>query len=176
MWILFDERNARRGSIGVIVLTLAAFVFNLLMAWVMPSMAIPMYIVLTILLVAAVYFGVVLVRENPSTFTASVLATMLLYMATWVVGITGFTFTNPEFFIIQVLPLVVAASIFGSVRRPWRYTLSMFIVLLCCSLFVPIILVSFYAGEWMIWFVMLVEGFACICLVAPLNYFIEERG
>ncbi len=171
MWILFEEKRAKQGGNITILLMLLSLVGTLGGEYIHSLFDMLTMTSLLILLIGTIYFTVVLLRENPTTFTASLLAVLVLYLATWVIGMTGWTFANPEFYVLQILPLIVAASIFGSVRRPWRRTLALFIMLTNFSVLVPLITTSYYSNEIMIWGVLMFELIAGIALIAPIEYF-----
>ncbi|MFW9921620.1 MAG: hypothetical protein ACFFED_18610, partial [Candidatus Thorarchaeota archaeon] len=176
VWVLFPPKRAKISTAVIIALIAAVFVDNFLRRE-FPTF--PMYLMmigLTILLLGSLFFSILLIRESPSTFTVSIFVMLLLYMITWVVGSTYWIFENPEFFVLQTIPLVVAAAIFGSIRRPLRHTLSTFIILLMITIDLPLLDVSFRSGEWMIWAYVAVEAFALLCLIAPLNYFLEQAA
>ncbi len=177
IWILLSEKRAKQGSIATVLIVVGVYANNFLEEF----MGIPLYFMmvgLSILLLGSVYFAVVLLRENPSTFSVSLLLVLFLYMGTWVIGATGWTFApeNHQYYIIQVLPLIVAATIFSSVRRPGRSTLAAFIMLFTFTLGFPLFTSSLEVGSWTIMAFVGVEMFTAICLIAPLNYFLDQNA
>jgi hypothetical protein len=175
LWILIPEERARQGTIATILIVVGVYINNFLEKF----FGFPMYFMmigLTILLVGSVYFAIVLLRENPSTFSASLFIVLLLYMGTWVIGATYWTFNNPQYYVVQVIPLIVAATIFSSIRRPWRSTLAAFIMLFSFTIGVPLITTAFAAGSWTILTFVAAEIFTAFCLIAPLNYFLDQAA
>ena len=175
LWILIPEERAKQGSVAVVVIILGVITNNFLEEF----LGFPLYFMmvgLSILLLGALYFAVVLLRENPSTFTASLLIILILYMATWVIGMTGWTFTNPQYYVIQVIPLIVAATVFSSVRRPWRTSLAVFVMLFTFTIGVPILTTAYNAGSWIIFYFVAAEMFTVFCLISPLNYFLDQAA
>jgi len=173
VWILFPTSRAKLGTItttfiviGVVIDNLAGEFFGYTLYFIIigPS----------ILLIASAYLSVVLLRENPSTFSASLLLVLILYMLTWVIATTGWTFAHPQSYILQVLPLIVAATVFSSIRKPWRYTLATFILYFTITLGIPMVMASLRVGSWSIFYYVVIEMFAALCLIAPLDYFLEQ--
>lgn len=177
LWILLSEKRAMQGTIATIIIIAGVYINNFLEEF----MGFPLYFMmvgLSVLLLGSVYFAVVLLRENPSTFSASLLIVLFLYMGTWVIGATGWTFAaeNHQYYIIQVIPLIVAATIFSSIRRPWRTTLAAFLMLFAFTLVLPIITIAYEAASWTILAFVAVEMFTALCLIAPLNFFLDQNA
>ncbi|MDF1540458.1 MAG: hypothetical protein P1Q69_16300 [Candidatus Thorarchaeota archaeon] len=174
MYILYEKKKASIGGNVTLLLMVLSLAGTLAGEFINPVFDILNMASLTILLIGSLVFTVALLRENPTTFSISLFAVLISYLATWVIGIVGWTFANPEYFIIQILPLIVAAAIFGSVRRPWRRTLALLIMLTNFSVLTPLILTSFYSGEVLIWGVLAVGMIAGLALLAPLDYFVLQ--
>lgn len=174
-WVLFRPERAKIGSVLVVIMVTLVFVDNFVRYYFIPTMSMMLAIIpLTILLMGSIVFSLILIRESPSTFTVSIFAMMLLYMATWVLASTAWTFNNPQFYIFQTIPLVVAAAIFSTVRRPLRTTLSAFLLLLMITVNVPLIHASSLTLEWDIVLYVSAQAFVLVCMIAPLNYFIQQ--
>jgi len=177
LWILFTPERAQTGSIIIFALVGLAIADNIIREFLYPELTLMMSIIpLTILLIGSIFFSVVLVRESPSTFTVSIFVMMLLYMLTWVLAASSWTIDNPQFYLFQTIPLVVAVAIFGSVRRPLRITLSLFMVLLMITISIPLIYASTLSGEVVISSVVLTLAIVVLCFIAPLNYFVEQAA
>jgi hypothetical protein len=177
LWILYSEKRAIQGTILSAVLVIGTITNNFLG---LPQFGgYPQYfmmIALSILLIASVSFAIMLIRENPSTFTASLFIVLLLYMATWVIGATYWTFNHPEFYVLQVIPLIVAAAIYSSVRKPWRTTLAVFIMYFSLTIGIPILSGSYNVGSWTIFTFVGIELVTALCLISPLNYFLDQHA
>ncbi|MHA1906948.1 MAG: hypothetical protein ACW98Y_06615 [Candidatus Thorarchaeota archaeon] len=174
MWILYEGKKASRGGNAALLLMIVSLVSSFGAEYVYSSLSMLNMVAISILLVGTLTFTVVLLRENLTAFTGSLFAVLVLYLATWGLAATSWTFDNPEFYILQILPLVVAGSIYGSVRSSWRRTVALFIQLLNFSVLSPLIVVSFESGEPLIWGVLVVEMIAGLALIAPLDYFYEQ--
>jgi hypothetical protein len=175
LWILVSEKRAMQGTMVTVLIIAGVYANNFLEEF----LGLPLYFMmvgLSILLLGALYFALVLLRENPSTFSASLLIVLVLYMATWVIGATYWTFDNPEYYVVQVIPLIVAATVFSSVRRPWRTTLAAFIMLFTFTLGVPLLVNAYTVSSWTIFYFVGVEFFTAFCLIAPLNYFLDQNA
>ncbi len=175
LWVLFSEKRAMQGTIVSTIIVAGVLINDYLEEF----LGFPLYFMmigLSILLIASVYYTVVLLRENPSTFTASLLLVLVLYMATWVIGATYWTFTHPEFYVLQVIPLIVAAAIFSSIRRPWRTTIAIFIVYFTFTIGLPLLSNAYAVGNWTIFWFVGVELLTAICLISPLNYFLDQAA
>ncbi|MFW9769940.1 MAG: hypothetical protein ACFFF9_10940 [Candidatus Thorarchaeota archaeon] len=173
IWILFASTRAKLGTITTAFIVIGVVVDNLVGEF----FGYTLYFIiigLSILLVASIYLSAVLFRENPSTFSASLFLILILYILTWVIATTGWTFAHPQYYILQVLPLIVAATVFSSIRKPWRYTLATFILYFTITLGVPLLIASFRVGSWPVFYYAVVEIFAALCLIAPLDYFLEQ--
>jgi hypothetical protein len=173
VWILLSEKRAMESSIITALIIAGVYANNFLEEF-FGFTLVPAYIGLTILLLASLYLALVLLRENPSTFSASLLIVLVLYMATWVIAATNWTFSNPQYYIVQVIPLIMAATVFSSIRRPWRSMLAAFIMLFTTTLGIPLLTTSYAAGSWTIFYFVGVEIFATFCLIAPLNFFLDS--
>jgi hypothetical protein len=173
LWVLLSEKRATQGTIVSVFIITGVYVNNFLEEFLGFSL-VPAYIGLTILLLGSLYLALVLLRENPSTFSASLFIVLVLYMATWVIAATDWTFNNPQYYIIQVIPLIMAATVFSSIRRPWRSMLAAFIMLFTTTLGIPLLTTSYSAGSWTIFFFVGVEILATFCLIAPLNFFLDS--
>ncbi|TFG31245.1 hypothetical protein EU528_06625, partial [Candidatus Thorarchaeota archaeon] len=175
LWILVPEKRALQGTVGTSLLIVGVIINNFLDEF----YGFPLYFMmigLSILLIGSLYFTVVLLRENPSTFSASLLIVLLLYMATWVIGATYWTFNNPEFYVLQVIPLIVAAAIFSSIRKPWRTTLAVFLMYFTFTIGFPLLTNAYAAEEWTIFTFVGIELITAICLISPLNYFLDQAA
>jgi hypothetical protein len=174
-WILFSTNRAKQSTAITTFIVIGVYVNNFLDAF----FGVPPYFMmvgLSILLVASVYLAVVLLRENPSTFSASLLVILLLYMSTWIITATDWTFNHPQYYILRVIPLIVAATIFSSFRRPWRRTLATFILYFTITIGLPMLVDAFRVGSWTIFYFVGIEVFTALCLIAPLEYFLEQAS
>ncbi len=176
VWVLFPAKRARIFSaiLGLLIITvLADSIIRLF------NPGFPIYLLLpamAILLLSVFIFSIILIKETPSTFTVSIFIMILLFLTTWVLGVTRWIVDNPEYYILAIVPLVIAAAIFISVRRPLRTTLSSFIGMLMVTVNVPLMYLSLQSGEWMIWVFVFMNSYTLLCLIAPLNFFIQQAS
>ncbi len=174
-WILFSPARAKRGTVIATLIIIIGYTNNFLEEF----FGFPIYfmmIEISILLIVAVYLAVVLLRENPSTFSASLLIVILLYMSIWIIGAIDWTYAHPQYYIVQYIPAIVASTVFISIRKPWRTTLTTFILFFTITIGLPLIIASNRAQSWPILLFVGVELFAALCLIAPLEYFLEQAN
>lgn len=174
-WILFSTNRAKQSIILTTLIIVGVFANNFLEEF----FGFPLYFMmigLSILLIVSVYLAVVLFRENPSTFSGSLLVVLILYMTTWIIAVTDWTFLHPQYYILQVIPLIAAATVFSSIRKPWRTTLATFILFFTLTIGLPLIIASYKVGSWVIFYFVGIELFTAICLIAPLEYFLDQAN
>ncbi|MFW9975256.1 MAG: hypothetical protein ACFFDQ_08335 [Candidatus Thorarchaeota archaeon] len=173
VWILFPTPRAKQGTVITTLIIVGVFASNFLEGF-FGFLFYFMLIGLSTLLIVSIYLAVVLLRENPSTFSASLLLVLILYMLTWIIAATDWTFAHPQYYVLQVIPLIVAATVFSSIRKPWRTTMSSFILFFTVTIEMPLIIASIRAGAWPTFYFVIVELFAALCLIAPLEYFLAQ--
>ncbi|MFW9812964.1 MAG: hypothetical protein ACFFF9_10945 [Candidatus Thorarchaeota archaeon] len=173
LYILQPEKRANQGTVVIVLIIIGVYANNFLEEF----FGFPLYFMmigLPLLMLGSAYFAFVLVRENPSTFSASLLVVLILYMSTWIIAATGWIFDNPEYYVLQVIPIIVAATVFSSIRKPWRTTIAVFLMLFTFTLCTPLLSSAADVGSWTIFFFVGVEMFTAFCLMAPLNYFLDQ--
>jgi hypothetical protein len=178
-YILYPEGSrAKYARVGLFVIALAMFAENLVsFLGIIPDFGIRIAMMgLTIYLVSAFLFSFILIRETPSAFTGSIMLILVLYVVTAVTAGTYFIFDHTEYFIIQSLPILVSAAVFGSVNRPWRTMVTLFIVFTAIAMTGGLVLGALLADpiEWLTLMFVIPAALAGLALVAPMNYFIEQ--
>jgi hypothetical protein len=177
IYILYPEgRRASYARIGMYLLAFAILVENLFeFLPMLPDMGMYLRMIgLTVFIVGAFLLAGILIRETPSAFTGSFMLILIFYLVTAFTASTYLIFDNPEYFIIQSLPILVSAAVFGSVNRPWRTMVSLFVVFLAVAMAGGLIVGAVLVGEWTtVWFTT-AATIAGLSLVAPLNYFIGQ--
>lgn len=176
LYILYPEsRRAAAGRAVAFAIAFGMLAENFVRVVILPGYTQMFeYIGLTVLLIASFTYSIVLVRDTPSAFTGSILLVLILYIVTAATAATSFIFIHTEYFIIQSLPIIVSAAVFGSVLRPWRTMITLFIVFLAASMGGGLVWASLLAGDVLIWQFTIVAVAACICVAAPLNFFIQQ--
>jgi hypothetical protein len=130
--------------------------------------------VLAILMIGSVGASIYLLKESPNPFTASifVLIVLLLYAAfTAQVGIVA---ANPEYFIIQIAPMVVATAVLISTLRPWRHIISYSVVILALIVGVSLAIPAYFDGNMNIVIFSILAAFAGSATAIPLDFFIKQ--
>ena len=176
LYVLYpDSRKASLGRAAVMLLASLMVLENSYRFFIDPNFTSMMeYLGVTILLTGSFVYAIVLVRDTPSAFTGSILLILVLYVITAATAATSFIFIHHEYFIIQSTPILVSAAVFGSIRRPWRAMISIFIVLLFVSMSGGLLWGAYLAGEMIIFQFTIIALFAGLCIVAPLNFFVQQ--
>jgi len=179
MYILYPEGSrGKYARIGIFAIALGMLAENLIsFLGIIPDFGIRIAMMgLTIYLVAAFLFAFILVRETPSAFTGSIMLILILYVITAITAGTYFIFDHTEYFIIQSLPILVSAAVFGSVNRPWRTMVTLFIVFTAIAMSGGLLLGALMTNpiEWTTVLFVVPAIIASLSLVAPMNYFIEQ--
>lgn len=177
LYILYpDGKRAYYARIGFYILAFVMFAENFVEVYnIVPGMGMYMRMLgLTIYLTSSFVLAGILIRETPSAFTGSIMLILILYIVTAFTASTYLIFDNPEYFIIQSLPILVSAAVFGSVNRPWRTMVSLFVVFMALAMAGGLLVGAILASEWTtVWFTV-AATIAGLSLVAPLNYFIGQ--
>ncbi len=179
LYILYPEgKRAYYSRIGLFLIAFAMLAENLIVFLnLVPGVGMYVRMLgLTVYIVSAFILAGILIRETPSAFTGSFMLILIFYLVTAFTASTYLIFDNPEYFIIQSLPILVSAAVFGSVNRPWRTMVSLFVVFLAIAMAGGLLVGAVLAGEWTtVWFTA-AATIAGLSLVAPLNYFIGQAA
>jgi len=113
-------------------------------------------------------------RETPNPFTISMFIILIFTVIAALTHMFDFLQASPQFFMIQVLPVVIAAGVMASMLRPWRNIITLallgLIVTVGPALFIPALL----AGNMTVFLFSLSLTFALICLTIPLSFFLQQ--
>ncbi|MBN2230143.1 MAG: hypothetical protein JW779_11195 [Candidatus Thorarchaeota archaeon] len=139
-----------------------------------PLPAITMMIVLAALSVASLIGAIYVVRESPSPFTVSMIIIVIFTVIAGQTSTHGFISTVPQYFMLQILPNIVAIGITASMLKPWRniitISMSALIGTVGPALFIP----AFIAGNMTIFLFTISLTFALFCLIIPLAFFLQQ--
>ncbi|MFW9847908.1 MAG: hypothetical protein ACFFF4_02145 [Candidatus Thorarchaeota archaeon] len=170
-----DEKKVRRISVALIAMALVTMLEAFARVFIpsYPTAFLTMMLLAT-MMVGAIIGSVYVLRESPSPFTVSMFIIIIFTLISAFTASTGFIVGTPQFFILQIMPIVVAAGVVGSMLRPWRniITLTMLglIVTAGPSLFIP----AFIAGDTTIFLFTVSLTFALISLTIPLSFFLQQ--
>ncbi len=175
LYVLYPEGSkAKIGRYLGFIVALAMVIENQLVYHGYLGSSMFQYIGLSILILGSFTLAAILVKDTQSAFTASVVMILTLYLLTGVLSATHFIFDNTEYFILQSFPILVSVAVYASISRPWRSMISIFIVSFAISLGGGLIWSAIVAGDTIIWQFTLVAVIACLCLIFPLNYFVQQ--
>jgi hypothetical protein len=170
------ERTVRRFAALVSAVTLIVMVEGLARTAfeIYPFMPIAMMVVLPTFLIVSFVGAVYVLKETPSPFTGSMFVIIVFTIIAAITAALGFVSGAPQYFVLQVLPIVVAAGVLGSMLRPWRniITLSMLALFLTVgpALFIP----AFIGSNVNIFLFTASATFALACLTIPLSFFLRQ--
>lgn len=173
--ILYPQnKRAYYGRIFLVLLITVSIAISAYFRFVFPPSIGVLMIILLILLIGGILTSIILVRENPTVFSISFLVLELAFIVAWITSATGWLFANPEFFIINALPLLLGAAIFASIRRPVRIMLNIFIGLSAFTIGSSLVIVSIWAGETIITLYSQAAILSGLAMLIPLNFFIQQ--
>ncbi len=177
MYLAMDdvEKVKKYGTfLGVLVLVVG---FETVLRILIPSYPLPPIALIMVLppsLITAIIGTLYVLRESPSPFTGSMLIIIVFTIFAGMSATIGDLLVTPQYFIIQILPVVVAAGVLGSMLRPWRniVTLSLASLIVCVgiALSIPALL----EGEAVIYLLTIPVTFALLCLLSPLSFFLKQ--
>ncbi|MBD3408348.1 MAG: hypothetical protein GF411_19650 [Candidatus Lokiarchaeota archaeon] len=169
-----NKKLANYLKIIIILLMASSVAISAYLRFVLPPTIGILMVTLLFFLGGGIISSIVLVRENPTVFSVSFLVLELVFVVAWLVSASGWLFVNPEFFIINALPLLLGASIFASIRKPVRTMLTIFLILTAFTIGSSLVIVSFQSGETIITLYSQAAILSGLAMIIPLNYFIQQ--
>ncbi len=115
-----------------------------------------------------------MLRESPSPFTVSMLIIILFTLVAAFTTTSGFIANTPQFFILQVMPIVVAAGVLGSMLRPWRNIITLTMLSLIVVVGPALIIPAYIANNMTIFLFTTALTFALLCLIVPMSFFLQQ--
>ncbi|MCK4566125.1 MAG: hypothetical protein KAU48_02340, partial [Candidatus Thorarchaeota archaeon] len=168
-----NEKLIKGASIAIVLLSLMVFaetvlgiLFSVSGFLLMPA--------LFILLIGSLTTSIYLLKESPNPFSASIfilIVSLFISAATAMLGVLG---THPEYFVIQVIPLIVGAAVLGSMLRPWRHIISLSIGILALIVGLSLAIPAYLDNDTNILIFSLVAAFAGASTVIPLDFFVGQ--
>ncbi len=171
--IIESEKTLKR-SIAITILLAAGVVIETIARYFVSFTPIMLMIGLSVFIVGTFAASIYLLKESPSPFTGSMLVLVTITVVAWVAATIADLHGNPEYFIVNIAPLIVTTGILASLLRPWRRIISISVALLAFTVGVALGIPAFMAGEIEIVMFAAVVAFAGICVAVPLDYFIEQ--
>ncbi len=129
---------------------------------------------LTGLFVACVVVGIVFLRASPSMVSVSNLAVAIVTLISWVYVRSGLRDMHPEYFLLLVLPVSMVASMMFSIRRPWRRTITYFIVITMTLNGIALLVPAASDGQTEIATYAALSMVVGLTMGLPLDYFIYQ--
>ncbi|MFO7837546.1 MAG: hypothetical protein R6V83_12965 [Candidatus Thorarchaeota archaeon] len=126
------------------------------------------------LLVSAAALGIYLLKESPSPFTGSIVVLIIIFVGTLLSANLGDVPAYPEYFMMESAPLLLTAAVLGTILKPWRLIVTVFLTLLGIVTAIALIIPAIIAGDIFIWPYVICAVFAGLACVFPLNYFIKQ--
>ncbi len=177
MFIAFDPESRMRkigpASIVLLVILLIESTARLLIVP-YPLPPIGLIFVLSFFVIVAFGGALYVLRESPSPFTASMIVILVF---TLIAGITATildVLASPQFFLILIVPVIVAAAVVGSMLRPWRNIITLAMLGLIISTGPALFIAGYVAGNMTIFLFTASLTFALISLIIPLSFFLQQ--
>lgn len=168
-----NELLVKRASIVIILISIMVFaetVLGILFSY--PSfMLMP---TLGLFFIASIVTSVYLLKESPNPFSASIFILVVFLAIAAASAATGILGTHPEYFIIQVIPLIVGAAVLGSMLRPWRHIISLSIGILAFIVGFSLAIPAYLDGDTSIMIFALVAAFAGASTAIPFDFFVDQ--
>ncbi len=174
--LVMTKQKSINYSIILIFLSSGIATIETYYRWILPGVPIITVVVLLFLLVSSLITALYLVRESPNPFTASILTVVILLIIASVTVMTLKLSYNPQFFIIQLAPVIVTAGVTGALLQPWRRIITYSVLFTAISVGGGIALAAYLTGDFVIWTFVTVATFATICTIFPMDFFIDQAA
>lgn len=177
LYLAIDNERTVRRFMGVIwTVTIIVIVEGLARTafQAYPFLPIAMMVALPTFLVVSIVGAVYVLKETPSPFTGSMFVIIVFTLIAAITAALGFVAGEPQYFILQVLPIVVAAGVLGSMLRPWRNIITLTLLALFLSVGPALFIPAFIAGNTNIFLFTASATFALACLTIPLSFFLRQ--
>jgi hypothetical protein len=124
--------------------------------------------------IAAFGGALYVLRESPSPFTASMIVILVFTLVAGMTAIILDVIANPQFFLILITPVIVAAAVVGSMLRPWRNIITLTMLGLIVTAGLGLFIAGFIAGNMTIFLFTAALTFALVSLTIPLSFFLQQ--
>ena len=165
-------RYARVMVVMVIFLAIESIAGILIVHYPFPLFG--MWLVVIPLLTISIIGSIYVLRESPNPFTVSMIIILILTIIAAVTHMIDLVATAPQFFILQVLPVVVAVGVMGSMLKPWRNIITISMLSLIVSVGPALFIPAFIANNMTIFLFTGALTFALVCLIVPLSFFLQQ--
>jgi hypothetical protein len=168
-----NEISVKRASIVIVLLSVLVLVETIL-SIVLSIQHFILMPILGIFFIGALVISIYLLKESPNPFSASIFILVVSLTIAAVSAATGILGLHPEYFIIQVIPLIVGAAVLASMLRPWRHIISLSIGILAIVVGLSLSIPAYLDGDTNILIFSLVAAFAGAATVIPLDFFVDQ--
>ncbi|MGY5872780.1 MAG: hypothetical protein RTV72_11080 [Candidatus Thorarchaeota archaeon] len=168
-----NETVVKRASIVVVLLSIIVFIETTLEILFSFQRFILMPI-LGIFLIGSLCISLYLLKESPNPFSVSIFILVVSLTIAATSAATGILGTHPEYFIIQVIPLIIGAAVLASMLRPWRHIISLTIGILAVVVGLSLAIPAYIDGDISILIFSSVAAFAGAATVIPFDFFIDQ--
>ena len=171
-----DENKVQRIGIVLFALVSILVVEGIARILISPYPLPPIMLIITLPSLLLIAFGgsLYVLKESPSPFTLSMFIIIVFTLIAAITATLGFISATPQYFILQVLPIVVAAGVLSSMLRPWRNIITLSLLSLILSVGPALFLPAFIAGDTTIFLFTISLTFALVCLIIPLGFFLRQ--
>ncbi|TFG34571.1 hypothetical protein EU527_02845 [Candidatus Thorarchaeota archaeon] len=171
--IFTDQSKMKRTSIAVIILIIYAITDVLINQFLGIAFG-NVTSILIVLMLSAVIASIYLLKETQNPFTGSTFSVIILLVISVITTQSGILTTHPEYFILQIAPLIVATAVLLSMLRPWKHILSYTIALLALVVGTSLAIPAYLDGNSGILVFSIVAAFAGAATVIPMDFFISQ--
>ncbi|MHA1634317.1 MAG: hypothetical protein ACTSUZ_07135, partial [Candidatus Thorarchaeota archaeon] len=168
-----NEISVKRASIVIVLLSVLVLAETVLVT----ILSIQHFILMPILgifFIGALVISIYLLKESPNPFSASIFILVVSLTIAAASAASGILGLHPEYFIIQVIPLIVGAAVLASMLRPWRHIISLSIGILAIVVGLSLAVPAYLDGDTNIMIFSLVAAFAGAATVIPLDFFVDQ--
>ncbi|MFW9920773.1 MAG: hypothetical protein ACFFED_14305 [Candidatus Thorarchaeota archaeon] len=171
-----DEQKVRRIGFALSTLVAIFIIESIARQLIVPYPLPPIMLIMTLptLLVVSFLGALYVLRESPSPFTVSMFIIIVFTLIAAITATLGFISSSPQYFLLQILPIVVAAGVLSSMLRPWRNIVTLSFLTLILSTGPALIIPAFLANNMTIFLFTVSLTFALLCLTIPFSFFLRQ--
>lgn len=171
-----NARTVRRIGIVLFSLILLLVLETLATIFIVPYLLPPLIqiIVLPSFIITSIVGSLYVLRESPSPFTVSMFIIIVFTLLAALTAGLGFIGDNPQYFILQIIPVVVGAGVLSSMLRPWRNIITLTLLSLILSVGPALFIPAYLGGDTTIFLFTITLTFALVCLIVPLGFFLQQ--
>jgi hypothetical protein len=171
--IVTNETTVKR--MGIVIFAMAIIVMiDVVISVLFGGPQIILMPVLGIFVIGSLIASIYLLKETPNPFTGSIFTLIILLLVSAFAAQSGIVGLHPEYFIIQIAPLIVATAVLLSMLRPWRHIVSYSVGILAAIVGLSLATSAYLDGDFNIAIFSLLAAFAGAATVIPLDFFIKQ--